>query len=410
MVRYEHAGGAAPTQLTVGISSSDVSVVVLDATGWPTGVTGPFWIVIGVGTANEEKILCASRSGNTLTVASGGRGADDTVAVPHNPPEIVRHVFTAQEADDANAHINATTNIHGIAGDLAGRTQAQTLTNKTMSGASNTFSAIPQSAITGLVDRLTVPHFRGSKQSPNTINAGVSGTPGTITTEYASAITTPDGYHSSNKQVSKAGLYLITYRLRLAVTNDADTVGDFRLLLGLNPPVSPITDLGTVIAQAQFRNHLQPGRKMHTRTSLSITISDGVTSEVYNGLSYGATLPLVPDYVGVNLYSGSSVASGWNIRTDNYTTSDFQLILDRHVATVGSLVCPIRLFCIYDSDPALPILGGSVEISDVFRLDEGDIIGFRVNNNSSIGQDVEIFGGAGVDSRYSVVSMSWLGP
>lgn len=53
-------------------------------------------------------------------------------------------------ATDLTTHASATTSVHGVAGSVVGTSSSQTLTNKTMSGSNNTFTNIPQSAITGL--------------------------------------------------------------------------------------------------------------------------------------------------------------------------------------------------------------------------------------------------------------------
>lgn len=106
MARKEYAGGAAETTLASSITNVSTSITLTDATNWPTGATGNFWIKIGVGLANEEKIKCQSRSGNVLTVATGGRGGDGTTAIAHDPPEIVTHEGVAEDFNEANEHIN----------------------------------------------------------------------------------------------------------------------------------------------------------------------------------------------------------------------------------------------------------------------------------------------------------------
>ena len=112
-MRREYVGGAQSARLTAGLGGTtlDLTISCNDLTNWPTGTGGtPFYVVIDRGTASEEKILCASRSGNTLTVYDDGitvgRGADDTSITAHSSNAVIEHVFTATDADEANAHIN----------------------------------------------------------------------------------------------------------------------------------------------------------------------------------------------------------------------------------------------------------------------------------------------------------------
>ena len=113
MARREYKGAAQAAVLTVALggSTGDLTITCDDLTNWPTGTGGkPFYIVIDRGLASEEKILCSSRSANVLTVfddgITTGRGADDTAVVSHSNNAVVEHVFTATDADEANAHVN----------------------------------------------------------------------------------------------------------------------------------------------------------------------------------------------------------------------------------------------------------------------------------------------------------------
>ena len=133
---YKGAAQSAVLSLALGGSTADLTITCDDLTNWPTGISYPFYIVIDRGTASEEKILCASRSANIITVYNSGgvngRGADDTSVTSHNANAVVEHVFTATDADEANAHVNASSGVHGVSGDLVGATSTQTLTNKTL--------------------------------------------------------------------------------------------------------------------------------------------------------------------------------------------------------------------------------------------------------------------------------------
>lgn len=141
MARREYAGAAQKAYLTtsLGGTTGDLSIICDDLTNWPTGNAGfPFFIVINRGLASEEKILCSSRSGNTLAVYNvggvTGRGQDGTTITAHSNNAAVEHVFTATDADEANAHVNVSAGVHGLAGGAAvvGTTSTQTLTNKTL--------------------------------------------------------------------------------------------------------------------------------------------------------------------------------------------------------------------------------------------------------------------------------------
>lgn len=112
-MRREYVGGAPKARLTVllGASSTNLTITCDDLTNWPTGVSGnPFYVVIDRNTSSEEKILCASRAGNVITVYDdgvlNGRGSDDTSITSHSVNSVIEHVFTATDADEANAHIN----------------------------------------------------------------------------------------------------------------------------------------------------------------------------------------------------------------------------------------------------------------------------------------------------------------
>lgn len=123
LARYQHAGAAPVTALNGNINPSVTSFATLVGTGYPDGSVGLFVICVDPGTASQEKILCASRSGTSFTVPSGGRGYDGTVATSHSSGAVVTHVFAAAEADDDNSHIYVTSrNDHTQYALLAGAT------------------------------------------------------------------------------------------------------------------------------------------------------------------------------------------------------------------------------------------------------------------------------------------------
>lgn len=117
-MRRQYAGAAFASVLTAELAASAGALTIScdDLTNWPDGSVGPFYVVVDRGTATEEKILCSSRAVNTLTVyddgVTNGRGSDGTSISAHGLNSVIEHVFTATDADEANAHVNDQA-IHG---------------------------------------------------------------------------------------------------------------------------------------------------------------------------------------------------------------------------------------------------------------------------------------------------------
>jgi hypothetical protein len=124
--RY-YSSNAVETTLTAGISNSATSISVASATGYPASV--PFTIHVDLGTSNEEIMTVTNVSSLNFTVT---RGVDSSSALSHALGATVVHGVSAQDFQEPQDHLGASTNVHGITGAVAGVTAIQTLTNKTL--------------------------------------------------------------------------------------------------------------------------------------------------------------------------------------------------------------------------------------------------------------------------------------
>jgi hypothetical protein len=124
MARREYQSGQPTTLLNpLGIGGNTFTISLSDPTllsGWPDGAEGyNFWVTVDAGKPQEERILCASRSGSVVTVSASGRGADGTTESNHAAGAEIWPSWSATDADEANAHIHSPSGPHSYTASIA---------------------------------------------------------------------------------------------------------------------------------------------------------------------------------------------------------------------------------------------------------------------------------------------------
>lgn len=159
MARREYTAGS-PTTLASALAAGANTFTITSDTNWPTSTDYDFFVTIDAGTAQEERILCSARTGTTVTVATGGRGKDSTGDKAHAAGATVWPSWSAQDADEANAHIESTgyasysKTVHGLGsgdGVVVGTTKEQTLTLKTLTSPTINTPTIANPTISGTI-------------------------------------------------------------------------------------------------------------------------------------------------------------------------------------------------------------------------------------------------------------------
>lgn len=183
-LRREYKGAAAATTLQNSMVGTDTSFVLVAANNWPTGAVGKFIVTINRGQADEEKILCDSQTTRTVACLLANRGFDGTTAQAHAAGATVECTISAFDADEWNQHTNATGGVHGAAGAVVGTTDAQTLTNKTLTAPTINGGVADAASTIGGVTGTAIAAARAAwtAYTPALTNAAVGN--GTITGRY----------------------------------------------------------------------------------------------------------------------------------------------------------------------------------------------------------------------------------
>ena len=115
-LRY-YSSVAQDTALTAQALAGATTFSVVTTTGWPTSY--PFTLALEYNTSLEELVDVTGVAGLVVTCT---RGVDSTTAITHNAGATVRHVITARDIREANAHVNASSGVHGANGTIMGST------------------------------------------------------------------------------------------------------------------------------------------------------------------------------------------------------------------------------------------------------------------------------------------------
>jgi hypothetical protein len=182
--RY-YSAVAQDTTLTSSITSAATTMYVGSVTGFPTSY--PFILAVDYNAGTEELVKVTNVAGLALTISRANAGAGaNTVGTPqaHAAGAVVRHVITAQDLTDAQAHydLGLTGGAHGVTGALS------------------TFLGTPSSAnLAGLVSDETGTGPLVFSQSPSLTTPSITGA--TVTNAVLTGTVTAGGSTGASGQM-----------------------------------------------------------------------------------------------------------------------------------------------------------------------------------------------------------------
>lgn len=120
---------ASEKALAGNVSNIATQITLDNVTNLPSP---PYTLVLNPDTAIEEIVTVdANQSGVSAPTLKVTRAQDGTTAQVHTAGQIVKHMITGRDLQEAQNHIDATA-VHGATGAVVGTTNTQTLTNKTL--------------------------------------------------------------------------------------------------------------------------------------------------------------------------------------------------------------------------------------------------------------------------------------
>ena len=161
--RRRYVNSAPQATLPVGINAAVTTFALSTGTGFPPT---PFVLFLDYLGAAEEVVLVTGLSGATVTACT--RGYDGSSAQSHSANAPCVHGISAASAEEASLHTSST-GAHGTASPIVGTTDAQTITNKTISSSKALATATDpglktQAASTGTAQQIRVVDSADSVQ------------------------------------------------------------------------------------------------------------------------------------------------------------------------------------------------------------------------------------------------------
>ena len=175
MTVRKYSSRSQQTTLSASLAASGVSTMsVVSGSALMGGKTlsgsETYTVVIDPDTALEEIVdITVYSSGNTLNIT---RNIDGSTGQAHSAGAVVRHMAIGRDYQEANNHIEASTDVHGLASGAAvvGTTTTQTLTNKTLTSPSVTTPTIAGATISGTFTSTAT--ITGGTVNPTTLQQG----------------------------------------------------------------------------------------------------------------------------------------------------------------------------------------------------------------------------------------------
>ena len=174
MTTRKYSSRSQQTTLSSALTSNATTMSVVSGSALMGGktLTGTqtYTVVIDPDTALEEIVdVTVYSSGNTLTIT---RNIDGSTGQAHSAGAVVRHMAIGRDYQEANDHIEASTNVHGLTSGAAvvGDTTTQTLTNKTLTSPSVTTPTIAGATISGTFTSTAT--ITGGTVNPTTLQQG----------------------------------------------------------------------------------------------------------------------------------------------------------------------------------------------------------------------------------------------
>lgn len=224
---WNYSNTSVQTTLSAPVAPGDTTITIVDTTGLP--VSFPFSLILDYQLATVEIVTVTNLVGSTLTVT---RGQDGTSAQSHSVGGPVVHGVVARDVNEPQLHIAAISNVHGtgVGANVVGTSTSQTLTNKTISGSSNTITNIADSSILSLAATKITGSF-------TTITATGAGSFGSLTVTGSStlAAVTATTIQASGVATLQAGTTITGGAISIQRTVASSTVFDANVTGDTNP-------------------------------------------------------------------------------------------------------------------------------------------------------------------------------